>query len=201
MQKTKKIAVIAGLAGLVGLGTLGSLALADGGPGDGMGCGMRHGMGRGMGPGGAMMARHLIQRYDANKDGKVSQEEIDTNRTQWLAEFDADKNGTLSLEEFEKLWLKARFERMVREFQRFDRDGNGQVTLDEYKDPTADLVANGDRNDDGFLSREDRPQRGEGRGWRHGKNDDRMPQGPGMDDDDDGRDDAPPPADAPDDAQ
>ena len=46
-----------------------------------------------------------------------------------MADFDADKNGTLSLEEFEKLWLKARFERMVREFQRFDWKGDQPLRL------------------------------------------------------------------------
>ena len=82
---------------------------------------------------------------------------------------------------------------MVREFQRFDRDGNGQLTLEEYKEPLADLVAERDRNKDGFLSRDDRPQRGDAPGWRHGKRGDRMQQ-------DGGDGDGPPPEDA-DDAQ
>jgi Ca2+-binding EF-hand superfamily protein len=182
MQRKTKFALAAGLIGAIGLGTLGSVAFADGG----RDCGPRRGMGGGPG----MMGRQLAERYDANKDGKVTQEEIDVNRGQWVSDFDSDKTGTLSLEEFEKLWLKARFERMVREFQRFDRDGNGQVTLDEYKEPMSDMVERFDRNNDGALSREDRPARGEGRGWRHGKHGDRMQPGP------DGRDDAggnPPP--------
>lgn len=186
MQKKTKITLAAGLAGILGLGTLAGVAVADGGWGGGHGMGGGHGKGR--------MAQQMMERYDANKDGKVSQEEIDTNRTQWHGEFDADKNATLSIAEFEKLWLKARFEQMVREFQRFDRDGNGQLTLEEYKGPLADLVAERDRNKDGFLSREDRPQRGEGHGWRHGKRGDRMQQ--------DGSDgDGPPPLEDSDDAQ
>jgi len=112
----------------------------------------------------------MMERYDANKDGKITQDEIDTNRAEWLKEFDADKNGPLSLDEFQNLWLKARHEQMVREFQMFDRDGNGQVTLDEYQGPMAHIVEGMDRNGDGALSRDDRPQRGEGHGkWRHGK--------------------------------
>jgi hypothetical protein len=104
--------------------------------------------------GGGMMG--LAERYDANQDGKISQEEIDGNRTRWHGEFDTDKNGTLSLDEFEKLWLKARREQMVREFQHFDRDGNAAVTLKEYRRPMADIVRNMDRNGDGVLSRDDR---------------------------------------------
>ncbi|NJM28949.1 MAG: hypothetical protein HC855_01345 [Rhizobiales bacterium] len=98
----------------------------------------------------------MTERYDGNKDGKLSQEEIDTNRTSWHGEFDGDKNATLSLQEFQGLWLKARNEEMVREFQRFDRDGNGQVTLDEYKQPLSGMVARMDRNGDGVLTPDDR---------------------------------------------
>jgi Ca2+-binding EF-hand superfamily protein len=45
---------------------------------------------------------------------------------------------------------------MVREFQHFDRDGDGKVTLEEYQRPMANTVANMDRNGDGVLSDEDR---------------------------------------------
>lgn len=165
MQKKTKIWLAAGAAGLLAVGAAAGLANADMGFGEGPG--MMGGHGRMGGHGGrAMMAQHMLERYDANKDGKISQEEIDTNRTQWHGEFDADKNATLSLEEFKALWLKARQEMMVREFQHLDRDGNGQVTLDEYKSPLGDFVANHDRNGDGVLSRDDRPERHGERGSR-----------------------------------
>jgi Ca2+-binding EF-hand superfamily protein len=108
---------------------------------------MRHGYGTYSG---------LAERYDANGDGKISQEEITANRQQWYSEFDTDKSSDLSIAEFEKLWLKARREQMVREFQHFDRDGDGKVTLEEYQRPMANTVANMDRNGDGVLSDEDR---------------------------------------------
>jgi Ca2+-binding EF-hand superfamily protein len=103
---------------------------------------------------------NLTERYDANQDGKISQDEINANRTQWHAEFDKDKSGDLSLAEFEQLWLKARREQLVREYQEFDRDGDGKVTTDEYRSPMANTVANMDRNGDGVLSQEDRRRRG-----------------------------------------
>lgn len=166
MQTKTKIALAAGLAGILALS---GVAAADQGWG---GKWMKHGMGHGggMGPMGGLM-----ERYDANKDGKLSQEEIDSNRSATHGEFDGDKNGTLALEEFKNLWLKARNQEMVREFQMFDADGNGQVTLDEYKGPLAAIVANRDRNGDGVLSREDRGGEGRGKGRRHG-----MGQGPCM---------------------
>jgi hypothetical protein len=144
--------------------------------------GMGGGMGGGMdeGHGGGMMGRQLMERYDTDKDGKVTQQEIDKNRADWLAEADADKTGSLSLEEFKVLWLKARNEMMVREFQFFDRDGNGQVTIEEYQSPMSDMVAERDRNADGALSKDDRPAKGEGRRGRHGRGEHAIGQGMGQ---------------------
>lgn len=135
MRKNIKVAVIA-LAGLVALA---GAAAAQKGWGHG-------------GPHGPMGFEQLAERYDANKDGKISQEEIDTNRGKWLAEFDADKSNSLALTEFQNLWLKAHNQQMIRDFQRLDKDANGQVTLDEYKEPLAKLVANTDQDKDGAVS-------------------------------------------------
>jgi Ca2+-binding EF-hand superfamily protein len=146
MQRRTKFALFA-ISGLVAAGTLAGIAAAE--------QGWRHHGGRGH-HGFEMMG--LAERYDANKDGKLSQEEIDSNRAQWLKDFDADKNGTLSLQEFQALWLKARNDDMVREFQDFDRDGNGQVALEEYQKPLGGMVAKMDRNGDGVLSTDDRRQ-------------------------------------------
>ncbi len=140
MQKKTTIALAAGTAGLLAIGAIAGIANADRGDWRG---GHHH------------MMTQMSERYDANKDGKLDQAEIDQNRTARHGEFDGDKNGTLSLEEFKGLWLKAYQERMVREFQEFDRDGNGQMTLDEYKAPMSSMVAEMDRNNDGVLSQDD----------------------------------------------
>lgn len=161
MRKRTKLLLGAGAAAMLALGGLAGLAQADmeGGPGGGR-CGMGAGHGHGT------MGQQMMERYDADKDGKVTQAEVDQNRQQWLADADADKNGTLSLDEFRQLWMKSRSEMMVREFQFFDRDGNGQVTIEEYKGPVANIVADRDQNNDGSLGPDDRPGAGEGRGWR-----------------------------------
>lgn len=171
MRNRTKFFLGVGAAAMLALGGLAGLAQAD----------MQGGMGGGMGEGhgGGMMGRQLMERYDTDKDGKVTQQEIDKNRADWLAEADADKTGSLSLEEFKVLWLKARNEMMVREFQFFDRDGNGQVTIEEYQGPMSDMVAERDRNADGALSEDDRPAKGEGRRGRHGRGEHGMGQGMG----------------------
>jgi Ca2+-binding EF-hand superfamily protein len=145
MERFAKIWLATGATALIGAVAVAGAALADRGG--------HHGMREGSG----IMA--MMERYDANKDGNLSQEEIDTNRTQWHGEFDKDKSGDLSLAEFEALWLKARREMMVREYQEFDRDGDGKVTLDEYRAPLNMLVTQMDRNGDGVLNREDRKHR------------------------------------------
>jgi hypothetical protein len=147
MQKKTKIALVAGLAVLAGAGTLAAGAHAGG-------WGRHHG-----GHGGMM--RMFWERYDTNEDGKITQAEIDANRTEWHGKYDADKNGNLSLKEFEALWLEARRREMVREFQRFDKDGDAGLNLDEYKKPLSRFVENHDRNGDGALTRDDRRKR-----WR-----------------------------------
>jgi Ca2+-binding EF-hand superfamily protein len=148
MMKMKKTLLIAGAAGLAAITALAGFAMADM---DGGGHGRGHDRGRHW--------QGVFERYDANKDGKVTQEEIDNNRQAWYAEFDIDKDGKLSIVEFEKLWLKARHRMMVREFQFFDTDGDGNVTILEYKGPLEDLVVERDRNNDGALSRADRPRK------------------------------------------
>jgi EF hand len=145
MKKNTKIAVIA-LAGLVALG---GVAVAH--------KGWRHG-----GPHGPMGFEQLAERYDTNKDGKVSQEEIDANRGSMLADFDADKSNSLALAEFQNLWLKTHNQQMIRDFQRLDKDANGQITLDEYKAPLDKLVANLDTNKDGVISSDEMHPRGHG---------------------------------------
>jgi Ca2+-binding EF-hand superfamily protein len=149
----KSVSTIAtGLAVLTGMAV--ALGSAVAGESDRQ-CGFRHG-GHRM----SEKIRAFGERYDVNKDGKITQQEIDQNRAAWIAEFDTDKDPGLTLKEFEALWLKARHLRMVRAFQMFDRDGDGKVTLEEYQRPLAEVVEEHDRNGDGVLSKEDRPRHG-----------------------------------------
>lgn len=136
----------------IGVGALTTIASADEG---GQGWRGRHGG----------MMQNFMERYDANKDGKVSQEEIDVNRTEWFGKFDSDKNGNLTLKEFEALWLEAHRKEMVREFQKLDPNGDAVIIIEEYKEPLSRFVANRDRNGDGVYSKDDRREDGKER-WR-----------------------------------
>jgi hypothetical protein len=152
MRNKAKFILAAVALSTLGIGALATTAFAD-----------RPGW---VGHHGGGMMRQMMQRYDANKDGKLTQQEIDDNRTEWFARFDADKNGNLNLKEFEALWIEANRQDMIREFQRLDPNGDAALSLEEYKDPLSRIVADRDRNGDGVLSKEDRPS-GKER-WRRG---------------------------------
>lgn len=101
----------------------------------------------------------MIETFDANGDGQLTQAEIDAFRANRLAAFDTDDDGELSLKEYQALWLDAHRERMVDDFQRHDDDGNARVTAAEFNEPFANMVARRDRNDDGVLTRDELQRR------------------------------------------
>ena len=100
-----------------------------------------------------------LERYDLDEDGSITQEEVDQFRADRLKAFDKDGNGTLSLEEYEALWLDAMKRRMVRMFQKHDRDGDGEVTTEEFSERTKHMVLRRDRNEDGVLNKDDLPRK------------------------------------------
>ncbi len=110
---------------------------------------------RGRGRGAAM-----LQEFDSNGDGQLTQAEFDAVRADRLAQFDTDGNGELTLGEYEALWLDAMRERMVDRFQSLDDDGDAVVTTAEFVDPFAAVVSRMDRNSDGVLNADDMRRRG-----------------------------------------
>jgi Ca2+-binding EF-hand superfamily protein len=159
MKRTTKTILAAGLLATAGTLALTGASYADRGefgPGECHGGphGKKHHADHDRGPGGRHVEA-LIEEFDTNQDGKVTQAEIDAGREAIVAKFDANKDGTLSLDEYQALWLDAMHERMVDAFQRLDEDGDAIVTIDEFKAPLAKVVAHDDRNDDGALSSDD----------------------------------------------
>ncbi len=111
----------------------------------------------------------LIETFDTDQDGKVTQAEVDSGRAQRVVEFDTDKDGNLTINEYEVLWLDAMRERMVDRFQDLDADGDGIVTVEEFSAPMAKIVAHEDRDGDGALSQDDMKK---GKKGGHRKHDD-----------------------------
>jgi len=127
-------------------------------------------------------ARHdggasLIETFDTDGDGQLTQAEVDAFRANRLAAFDTNNDGRLSLEEYQALWLDAYRERMVDEFQRHDDDGDAMVTVEEFGEPFANLVARRDANNDGILTADElQPRRHRDIGNRDRDDDRRGPR-------------------------
>ena len=156
MKTHTKIAIATGIV------VVGGIALASAGI-------ARGGFGHHKGPwggGGAMM----MEQFDGNQDGKLSQAEIDETVRNRLAGADTNGDGQLDLEEFQPLLVEIMRPRIVDGFQFLDADGSAAITLEEIERPIARMVSRLDRNDDGELT-EDELQRRH-RGWHRGHHDD-----------------------------
>jgi len=119
-----------------------------------------------MGRHGRRGGRQLMERFDVNKDGTLTQEEVDQVVQERFAKADTAGNGSVDLEEFKAFWLTDSREGMVRAFQRLDRDGDGSVTKAEYDGIADRMFSRLDRDGNGTLEM----QRG-GRGQRMSDND------------------------------
>lgn len=145
MMRTRTKAMIA--VGAIALGTtsLVGASLADG----------RWGHGHHRGGYGSGHGERMIEQFDTNQDGTVTQAEVDAFRQSQLTEFDQDGDGSLTIEEYQMLWMDAMRERMVDRFQSHDDDGDAIVTVEEFVEPFGRLVDHVDRNDDGQITRDD----------------------------------------------
>ena len=106
-----------------------------------------------------------MTQYDMNGDGNVTAEELAAARAALFSNADANADAALTLDEFESVWVRMSEGRMVRMFQRLDRDGDLNITQAEIERPAGKMVARMDRNGDGVLSIDDR--RGHGGKWGH----------------------------------
>ena len=77
-----------------------------------------------------------------------------------MAEFDQNGDGRLTLEEYQALWMAAMRERMVDRFQEHDDDGDGLVTIEEFAEPFDRVILRFDRNGDGELTLDEVRRRG-----------------------------------------
>lgn len=154
MNRTTKTLLIAGVAAIVGSAGVAGVVKARDWHDDSRG--HRPGMHESMRERGFAM----MEQLDLNKDGTLTQDEIDQARKDQLAKFDTNKDGKLSLKEYEALWLDAHRQQMVRDFQRLDTNGDAAVTQEEFTKPFQHLVEFRDRNHDGKLNKDDMSRRG-----------------------------------------
>ncbi|MEH0071811.1 hypothetical protein V6L77_18355 [Pannonibacter sp. Pt2-lr] len=102
----------------------------------------------------------MIEMFDQNKDGAVTQDEASAVVVERFAAADADKDGRVTLDEFKAYRLTEMQPMKVRAFQRLDRDGDGKVTRAEFDRISDRMFARLDRDGDGELKAMPVPPRG-----------------------------------------
>ena len=137
--------------------------------------------GEGRGPG---MILQRFDEIDADKDGKLTEAEIQAWRAAQFAAADADKNGSLSAEELTAMQVaraQARMaDRATRMIGQHDANGDGQLSAEELAQAGSGmgagpkLFAKADADGDGAISREEAEaamgrMQGHGKGGKGGK--------------------------------
>lgn len=96
----------------------------------------------------------MLKKADANKDGKLSVDEVVAQASARFDKSDADGDGVISLQEMTDSIQRQRDERRAkRMLERMDFNGDGKVTKDEIENRAKKRFAMMDRNDDGFVEK------------------------------------------------
>jgi Ca2+-binding EF-hand superfamily protein len=150
MKRLKTMTLPLALAALVAVGGTAAVSLADE-------MGKHHGRHGHWG-------RMMLTEMDADKDGTVTSAEIAAHEAAQAAEVDADKNGTITVDELIAHHEKMRQQHMAERLKGMDRNGDGNVSVDEYEAAQTWRMARLDRNGDGKIEPDEMRSHG---GERH----------------------------------
>lgn len=112
--------------------------------------------GPGAGPGG-----YMLQKFDTNNDGKVSEDEFRTVHQQMFDAMDTNRDGVVTTDE---VAAYASAQRANRKIARMDADGDGKVTRDEFQQYSNARFTKADTNQDKALTGDELSRRPGGKG-------------------------------------
>ncbi len=158
MNYISKLAALGAGIGLLSAGFVFGPAVAGGG------------WGKTAGHGGKGIYR-MMKRMDADGNGELTLEEVESSRSQRFAKADGNGDGVVEAAELKArimVRMERRADRRVQKMmRRFDVNNNGQVSQTEFINPAKRRFSWNDLNDDGKLSGDELPRR---RGHRQNKN-------------------------------
>lgn len=108
------------------------------------------------GPGGrGEMMVEMFDAIDADKDGKITRDEIAAHRAAEFAAADTNGDGQLGAEELEAQMLNQMMaRRATRMIENMDADGNGSLSAEEMREgPLVANFARIDTDNDGAISK------------------------------------------------
>jgi len=115
-----------------------------------------------------------FERLDADSSGSVTFAEFSAPMLERFNEADADDNGVVTAEEIAAALEGRRAERMAeRMIERFDIDGDEQVSADELVNRQEKMFALMDRDDSGAVTEDELPRRFARHGGQRGGSGDR----------------------------
>jgi len=97
----------------------------------------------------------LMERLDANKDGKLEKEELPERIAGKLMKADADGDGAITKDELVQARQKLGGQMADRLFDRFDANKDGQLTKDELPERAAERIMKADADNDGAVTKEE----------------------------------------------
>jgi len=113
----------------------------------------------------------MLQRFDSDKDGKVSLSEYEAGRQMMFGRMDADGNGSVSFAEIDGMMQRmqggdnaraAMMQKRMEAVKAADANGDQAISADEYKATVDAEFKTLDKNGDGFLTEDEMPQMGGG---------------------------------------
>jgi Ca2+-binding EF-hand superfamily protein len=143
----KTLAVIGGsvlLAGAVFAGV--SFASDNGG---GWGHKMHGSFGKDMGN----HMNEVFSTVDADQDGQLTVQEIETARTKYFTDMDSNNDSQIELAEFETALLQIMRPQLEKRFLKFDENGDGVISEEEISVHLSKVISRMDRNDDGIIEK------------------------------------------------
>ena len=94
----------------------------------------------------------MLERFDANKDGKLAADELPERMAERLMAGDLDKDGFLTVAEMKKAEETRRLENAKRLMARFDENEDGKITSDEIPERGRARIELLDTNKDGVIT-------------------------------------------------